>query len=338
MRPFIYSKAENAADAVKSIVDTTVGRATHATNYLAGGTTLLDLMKLDVMQPARLVDIRGVADANLKSIDVTKGGLRIGALVRMTDAAEHVSIMRDYPVLSQSLWLAASQQLRNMATIGGNLLQRTRCSYFRDVSFTACNKRIPGSGCAALEGVNRQHAVLGGSGQCIATYPGDFAQALIALDARVDVLGARGPRSLAFAALHVPPKDTPQIETTLEPGDLITAVTIPAGAWTRRSLYLKIRDRDSYQFALASAAVALSIDGGKVVEARIGLGGVATVPWRAREAELLLRGRTLDEGSARAAAELAFKDAIPRKLNAYKVALGKRTLERALLSASAMEI
>jgi xanthine dehydrogenase YagS FAD-binding subunit len=338
MRPFDYSKAATPAEAVRGVVEAGARSANYSTNYLAGGTTVLDLMKLDVMQPSKLVDIRGMAGAGLKSIDATPGGLRIGALVRMTDAAEHATVMRDYPVLSESLWLAASQQLRNMATIGGNVLQRTRCSYFRDVSVSACNKRTPGSGCAALEGVNRQHAVLGGSGQCIATYPGDFAQALIALDARVEVLGASGPRSLAFAALHVPPQDTPEIETTLEPGDLITAITISAGPWTRRSLYLKIRDRDSYQFALASAAIALWIADGKVAEARIGLGGVATVPWRARAAEQLLRGRTLNDATARAAAELAFKDAVPRKLNAYKVTLGKRTLERALLAAAAMEV
>jgi xanthine dehydrogenase YagS FAD-binding subunit len=241
-------------------------------------------------------------------------------------------------MIAQSLSLAASAQLRNMATLGGNVLQRTRCTYFRDTSWSRCNKREPGSGCAALEGVNRKHAVLGTSPNCIATYPGDFAQALIALDANVELAGPSGIRRLAFADLHVTPGDDPSVETVLRPGELITAFTIPALSFARRSLYLKIRDRQSYEFALASAAVALDLDGGAVREARIALGGVATKPWRAREGETALRGKPLDENSARAAAEAAFANAVTHGGNDYKPELGKRTLVRALMEAKALEV
>jgi xanthine dehydrogenase YagS FAD-binding subunit len=225
-----------------------------------------------------------------------------------------------------------------MATLGGNVLQRTRCTYFRDVSYANCNKRIPGSGCAALDGVNRTHAILGASKNCIATYAGDFAQALIALDTEVEVAGPNGMRKIPFANLHVPPADTPQIETTLKPGELIAAFNVPAGAWTKRSLYLKVRDRQSYEFALASAAIALDMDGDKINEARIALGGVATLPWRAREAETLLRGKSLDDETLTQAAEAAFQHASARRHNEYKIALGKRTMTRALRQAAAMEI
>ena len=224
-----------------------------------------------------------------------------------------------------------------MASLGGNILQRTRCNYFRDTAWAACNKRNPGSGCAALDGINRQHAVLGASANCIALYPGDFAQALIALDATLSVTGSSGTRSIPFATLHRQPGDTPHIETTLAPGDLITDITVPAGPWTRRSLYMKIRDRQSYEFALASAAVALHLDGGIVRQARIALGGVATVPWRAKEAEAALVGKAIDEQSATKAAAIAFAGAKPREHNAYKVALGKQTIVRALLQAATLE-
>jgi xanthine dehydrogenase YagS FAD-binding subunit len=256
----------------------------------------------------------------------------------MADAARHPDIVRDYPVIAQSLTLAASAQIRNMASLGGNVLQRTRCTYFRDTSWSRCNKREPGSGCAALEGVNRKHAVLGTSQGCIATYAGDFAQGLIALDASVETAGPMGARRIAFADLHVAPGDDPSIETTLRPGELITAFTIPAAPFARRSLYLKIRDRQSYEFALASAAVALDLEGDVVREARIALGGVATKPWRAHEAESVLRGKALDEGSARAAADAAFASAITHGQNDYKPELGKRTLVRALLDAKALEV
>jgi xanthine dehydrogenase YagS FAD-binding subunit len=326
MRPFAYARAKDAAEAVKA--DGT---------FLAGGTTLLDLMKLDVMRPMRVVDINDLSE-EFSAIEYGAQGLRLGALTHMAEAAQHPVIVQEFPVIAQSLSLAASAQLRNMATLGGNVLQRTRCTYFRDTSWSRCNKREPGSGCAALEGVNRKHAVLGTSPNCIATYPGDFAQALIALDAAVELAGPSGTRRLSFANLHVAPGDDPSIETVLRPGELITAFTVPALSFARRSLYLKIRDRQSYEFALASAAVALDLDGSTVREARIALGGVATKPWRAREAEAALRGRVLDENSARTAAEAAFAGAVTHGGNDYKPELGKRTLVRALLEARALEV
>jgi xanthine dehydrogenase YagS FAD-binding subunit len=256
----------------------------------------------------------------------------------MSEAADHPLIRREFPVIAQSLQLAASAQLRNMATLSGNVLQRTRCSYFRDVTWRSCNKRDPGSGCAAMDGVNRRHAVLGVSNHCIATYPGDFAQALIALDAEVEILGPSGGLTIPFAQLHREPGDTPHLETRLAPGALITAFLIRSGPWARRSLYLKIRDRESYDFALASAAVALDMHNGAVRQARIALGGVATVPWRSPEAESLLVGKLLDHNLAYEAGRAAFAAAVPRQGNRYKVELGKRALARALLSAAALEI
>jgi xanthine dehydrogenase YagS FAD-binding subunit len=325
MRTFSLSREDDPVQAIAA------GGA-----YLAGGTTLLDLMKLDVMQPERVVDINGLP--GLGGIEAGPQGLRLGALARMSVVARHPAILRDYPVISQSLLLAASPQIRNMATLGGNVLQRTRCSYFRDVGWHACNKRNPGSGCAALEGNNRKHAVLGTSPQCIATYAGDFAQALIALDATVETAGPQGARRIRFADLHVAPGNDPSVETTLRPDELITAFTVPALPFARRSLYLKIRDRQSYEFALASAAVALDLDGSKVRDVRIALGGVATRPWRALEAEAALRGEPLDEGAARKAAQAAFAQAIGHGENDFKPELGRRTLERALLEAKALEI
>jgi xanthine dehydrogenase YagS FAD-binding subunit len=326
MRPFVYDRSRDAAFAVQA------GAGGDATAFLAGGTTLLDLMKLDVMQPERVVDINPLQQ-QLGQIAVSERAVRLGGLVRMAQAADHPVIRRDFPVVAQSLELAASPQLRNMASLAGNVLQRTRCPYFRDVSYTNCNKRAPGSGCAALDGINRQHAVLGASDACIAAYPGDFAQALIALDATVEIMGPEGTHTIPFAALHRMPEGTPQVEAMLGPGELITAFEIPRAPWMRRSLYLKIRDRASYEFALASAAVALDLDGARVREARIALGGVATVPWRAREAEAAIRGKLLDEATAERAAELAFGGARTREHNAYKVELGRRTLVRALRQA-----
>jgi xanthine dehydrogenase YagS FAD-binding subunit len=223
-----------------------------------------------------------------------------------------------------------------MASLGGNVLQRTRCSYFRDVSYENCNKRNPGSGCAAIDGFNRSHAVLGASEQCIATYPGDFAQAMIALDATVEIIGASGRRAIPFAQLHKAPGETPQIETTLTAGELISGFSVP-GRWPR-SVYLKVRDRQSYEFALASAAIALDVQDGVVRDARVALGGVATTPWRAREAEALLKGERLDDDLAQRAAEAAFADAKGRKHNAFKIALGKRVVARALHQAATMEV
>ena len=332
MRPFAYINAGSSRDAIRA-----ASGGLPATQFLAGGTTLIDLMKLDVMQPARVVDINSLA-SEFSRIDSNAEGLRLGALARMGEAAEHPAILQEYPVIAQSLNLAASQQVRNMATLGGNVLQRTRCSYFRDTSYSACNKRNPGSGCAALGGITRKLAVLGVSEHCIAHYPGDFAQALVALGARVDIMGPDGSRRIPFEDLHRLPGQTPHIETSLNPGELITGFVVPAGPWTRRSLYLKIRDRESYEFALASSAVALDLTDGVVREARVALGGVATKPWRARAAEEALKGRALDETTAHAAAELAFVDAETRGDNLFKPELGRRTLVRALLQAKAMEI
>jgi xanthine dehydrogenase YagS FAD-binding subunit len=339
MRGFAYERAPSEVAAIQAAsrlagLPSVQGRA--PVEYLAGGTTLIDLMKLDVMRPAKVVDLGALAGAH-DAISVSSEGVRLGAMVRMATAADHPEIVKNYPVISQSLRLAASAQLRNMATLGGNVLQRTRCPYFRDISWTACNKRDPGSGCAAMDGVNRQHAILGGSSDCIATYAGDFAQSLIALDATVDVMGSSGARTIAFAALHRLPGATPNVETVLAPGELITSFNIPAGPWTRRSLYLKIRDRQSYEFALASAAVALDMEGSKVREARIALGGVATIPWRSQEAESALGGKTLTEETAQAAARAAFANARQRIHNGFKVALGQSTLVRALMQAAELE-
>ena len=339
MRPFMFERVDSPAAAVRA------GAATQAASvlqnpaqYLAGGTTLLDLMKLDVMRPQTVVDINAIETTALGKIEASRNGLRLGALVRMADAAEHPAILRDCPVIAQSLKLAASQQIRNMASLGGNVLQRTRCTYFRDTSYADCNKRNPGSGCAAMEGVNRIHAVLGVSEACIATYPGDFAQALIALDATVDIVGPGGNRTIPFASLHRPPGDSPDVETTLRPGEMIAGFDVPVAPWMRRSLYLKIRDRESYEFAVAAAAVALDVQDAMVVDSRIALGGVATVPWRAKAAEDVLRGQPVDDHIFDAAAEVAFSGARGRTHNSFKIALGKRTVARALRRAAAMDI
>jgi xanthine dehydrogenase YagS FAD-binding subunit len=331
MQPFMYERAITLEAATRAVS----GRAGDV-QFIAGGTTLVDLMRLDVMRPDRVIDINPLR-GGFNQIEVTAQGLRLGAMVRMAEAAQHPHIVADYPVIVEALNLAASQQIRNMASLGGNLLQRTRCDYFREASF-ACNKREPGSGCAALDGINRQHAVLGTSDHCIAAYPGDLAQALIALDAVIEVTGPEGRRMLPLADLHRLPGDTPHLETNLRPGEIITLITVPAAVWTRRSRYLKIRDRDSYAFALASAAVAIDLDGETVRQARIALGGVAAKPWRAREAEAALTGQTLDEASATKAAELAFVNARPREHNGFKVALGKATLVRALLETRDMKV
>ena len=330
MRPFQFTRVDDAKAAILA------HQADGA--YLAGGTTLLDLMKLDVMRPSRVVDINALHKASSGQIELGAKGLRLGAMVRMADAADHGDVQKQFPMIAQALQLAASAQIRNMASLAGNVLQRTRCSYFRDTSYANCNKRNPGSGCAAMEGINRMHAVLGTSEQCIATYPGDFAQALIALDAQVELSGPKGNREIAFASLHRPPGETPQVETTLAPGELITAFRMPATPFARRSLFLKIRDRESYEFALASAAVALDINDGTVRQARIALGGVATVPWRAREAEAALKGKAVDEQTATKAAEAAFAEAKPHQHNKFKIELGKRTLIRALHQTASLEI
>src|SRR5712672_2174267 len=337
MRSFTYRRATDPSFAVQAL-------AAAATNNplteaeaqpLAGGTTLIDLMKLDVMRPPTVVDINPLASA-WSAVSLDGGNLRLGAMARMSDVAANAEVQKNYPVVADALKLAASPQLRNMATLGGNVLQRTRCTYFRDISYDACNKRNPGSGCTAMEGFNRTHAVLGTSDQCIATYPGDFAQALIALDATLEITGATGTRSIPFAQLHKAPGKTPQIETTLSPGELISGFMIER-RWPR-SVYLKARDRQSYEFALASAAIAMDVQDGIVRDARIALGGVATVPWRAGEAEMLLKGQKLDDALVQSVADLAFASATPRRHNEFKIALGKRVVARALHQAATMEI
>ncbi|MGY8662737.1 xanthine dehydrogenase family protein subunit M [Bradyrhizobium sp. UFLA05-109] len=338
MRSFFYSKAGDAAAAVSLLASSASENnplPQASAQPFAGGTTLIDLMKLDVMRPATVVDINALA-RSWSAIDLGGDNLRLGALAKMSDVAANPGVQRNYPVIASSLKLAASPQLRNMATLGGNVMQRTRCSYFRDISYENCNKRNPGSGCAAMDGFNRMHAVLGTSDQCIATYPGDLAQALIALDATVEITGKSGTRSLPFAQLHKPPGNSPEIETRLQAGELISAFAVP-GRWPR-SVYLKARDRQSYEFALSSAAIALDVQDGVIRDARIALGGVATVPWRAREAEALMKGQRFDDGLAQRAAEAAFTDARGRRYNAFKIALGRRVMARALQQAVTMEI
>lgn len=337
MRPFAYDRADDLAHAARLGRGAGQGEVDAPVQYLAGGTTLIDLMKLDVLRPERVVDLAALHPGYDK-IEVTPTGLRLGAFASMADAARDPDVLSHYPAVAQSLQLAASAQLRNMATLGGNVLQRTRCTYFRDPSWPACNKRVPGSGCSALKGVNRNFAVLGVDDSCIAQSPGDFPVALAALQAEVELTGLEGARRIPFTELHRKAEGRPHIETTLRPGEIITGFLLPAGAWTRRSLYLKVRDRQSYEFALASAAVALDMDGDTVRAVRIGLGGMAYVPWRAQEAEAGLVGKTLTEANAEAAAHAAFAGAVTHGGNAFKPELGRRTLVRALLQAKAMEV
>ena len=312
--------------------------AVPSTRFVAGGTNLIDLMKLNVERPAHVVDINDLArrDASLAALaDLPGGGLRLGALAHMRDVAWDARVRDRYPVVSQSLLLAASGQLRNMATIGGNVLQRTRCPYFRDTAMP-CNKREPGSGCSALVGINRTEAVLGTSEHCIATYPGDLAVALIALGATVHVRGASGTdRTMPFATLHTLPGAHPERETVLKAGELITAIDLPPLAAARRSLYLKVRDRASFAFALASAAVAVELQGRIIKDARVGLGGVAAKPWRSSEAEHALIGKPATEQTFRSAADAALAGARPHRDNGFKVVLAKRTLVRALTEVTA---
>ena len=326
MRPFAYSKARGADSAV-------AGAQRERVRFIAGGTTLVDLMRLDVERPEALVDITGLALADIEQHD---GGLRIGALARNSDVAAHHLVRERYPALAEALLAGASPQLRNMATVGGNLLQRTRCPYFRDVTEPACNKREPGSGCAAQEGYNRSHAILGGSPRCIATNPSDMCVALVALDAVVHTLGARGPRAIPVGDFHLVPAERPEVETVLERGELITHVTLPASPFAARSTYLKVRDRASFDFALASAAVALEVEAGVVRDARVALGGVATKPWRSAAAEKALVGQAPSTERFRAAAAVAVRGAEPKAFNAFKVRLAERVVIRALERAGAL--
>ncbi len=326
MQPFAYTRAGTTAEAVRAIAAGGPG-----TRFLAGGTTLYDLMKLQVETPSGIVDITRLEE--LDYVDTSGPELVFGALARMSDVATHPDITVDYPVLSESLWRAASQQLRNMATLGGNLLQRTRCAYFRGGEPFACNKRKPGSGCAAREGIDRGHALLGGSEACIAVYPGDLAIALVGLDASIDVLGPNGERTIPVEELHRDPGATPHIETTLDSGELILRIRVPKTRMGRASTYHKIRDRESYAFALASAAVALHLDGETVRDARIALGGLATRPWRARAAERMLVGRALTARVARQAGDAALEGARPGYHNGFRIELGARTVADALMIA-----
>jgi xanthine dehydrogenase YagS FAD-binding subunit len=333
MRPFDYTAAASLDDAVRA-------GAQPDTRFIAGGTNLVDLMKLEVETPAHLVDLNPLGDRDpaLGTVEpMSGGGLRIGALARMSDVAWEPNVKERYPVLSQALLMAASGQLRNMASMAGNLLQRTRCPYFRDTA-TPCNKREPGSGCSAIQGYNRSHAILGTSEHCIATHPSDPAVALVALGATIRVRGpgaSAAERAIPLTEFHLLPGAHPERETVLRPGELITAIEIPALPFARRSLYLKVRDRASYAFALASAAVALDVAGGRIRDARVALGGIATRPWRSTAAEHALVGRPATASTFRAAANAALAGAVPHKDNAFKVELAKRTLVRALTEVSA---
>lgn len=320
MQAFQYKKVRDIEGALG------VPSTPHA-KFVAGGTTLIDLMKLNVERPTTLVDINSVALDKIEKIPA--GGLKIGAMVRNSDLAHDPNVQQQYAVLSQALLSGASPQLRNMATTGGNLLQRTRCYYFRDTAY-ACNKRNPGSGCAAIDGFNRIHAILGTSEHCIATHPSDMAVAMMALEATVHIRGMKGERAVPLTDFYLVPGTTPNRENVLQSGDLITHVTLPALASGTRSYYLKRRDRASYEFALAAAAVVAQMQGRKVQRIRIALGGVGTRPWRSKEAEQALEGREASESNFRTAAEAALQGAKPLHDNAFKVELAKRTLTRAL--------
>ena len=318
MKAFTYKLAGRTEEATSAGTESA---------FIAGGTNLVDLMKIDVMDPNELVDINQLP---MRGITLDDAGLRIGALERMAHVAERPEIVEHFPVISQALLKSASAQLRNMASIGGNLMQRTRCSYFRDLVMP-CNKRVPGSGCPAFAGENRMHAILGVGDGCCATHPSDLAVALVALDATIDLQGPNGTRSVKLDDFYLLPKDTPAHEHAIEPGELITAITVPHRTWYRRSAYLKIRDRESYEFALCSAAIALDLDGSTVRDARIAAGGVGTKPWRLPEVAEALIGKQVGRDTFERAAELSTGGARPLSQNAFKITLLKRTLVRALM-------
>ncbi len=331
MHTFEFIRPANQAEAIATSAQSKTAQQGADVRFLGGGTTLIDLMKLNVETPARLVDINRLP---LDKIEETRdGGLRIGATVRNSDLANHAQVQHDYSVLSQALLQGASAQIRNMATVGGNLLQRTRCVYFRDTAM-ACNKREPGSGCPAITGHNRTLAILGASEHCIATNPSDMCVALAALEATVHIQGSKGSRAVAFGDFHLLPGDTPHRETVLEPGDLITDVTLPPPIAGSKQVYLKLRDRASYEFALASAAVVVTMGSGKITRARIALGGVGTKPWRSSEAEAALTGKPANEGTFRQAAEAALRHAKPQSENKFKIELAKRCVMHSLRMAT----
>jgi len=322
---FQYARASDVADAVRMIADDPTAK------FIAGGTNLIDLMKEDVEHPTRLIDISRLP---LKTVEETAdGGLRIGALVPNSDLAYHPLVAQRYPLLASAILAGASQQLRNMASTGGNLLQRTRCYYFYDTA-TPCNKREPGSGCSARNGLNRMHAILGTSEDCIATHPSDMCVALAALDAKVHAAGPSGERAMAFADFHRLPGTTPQRDTNLRPGEIVTAVELPAQRFAANYSYLKIRDRLSYAFALVSVAAALELDGDTIKEARLALGGVAHKPWRDPTAEAALRGKTATPATFTNAADLVLRDAKGFAHNAFKIDLARRVVVRALTQAA----
>jgi xanthine dehydrogenase YagS FAD-binding subunit len=326
MRPFKYTRASNERAAVQAAA------ANQRAKFLAGGTNLLDLMKEDVERPNELVDLTRLKLSEIRA--GREGGVVIGALAKNSETANHPLIRRDYPLLTQAIVAGASGQLRNMATNGGNLMQRTRCQYFYDTAMP-CNKREPGTGCGALEGLNRIHAIFGWSDKCVATYPGDMANALYALEAVVRVRGANGKeRTIPVGEFHRLPGDTPHIDNNLAHGELITAIELPKSGFAKNSYYLKVRDRASYAFALVAVAAALELDGNNVRQARVVLGSVAHKPWRSPEAEEALAGRPATEESFRRAAEAALAGAKPLAHNAYKVELGKRAVVRALMRAA----
>lgn len=327
MRPFTYVRSTTVDEAIRAYAGAS-GGPEQEVRYVAGGTNLIDLMKMGSETPAHLVDVSRLP---LKTVEEHAGGLRIGAFMTNTDAANHHLIRTRYPVLSEAMLSGASQQLRNKATMGGNLLQRTRCYYFYDPAYPECNKRSPGSGCSAREGYNRIHAILGASEQCIATNPSDMNVALAALDAMVQVKGPQGERSIPIAEFHRLPGDRPQFDTTLKAGELITAIDLPPLSYGRRSVYIKVRDRNSYAFALVSVAAVLDLDdSGTVRHAHLALGGVAHKPWRATKAERVLTGKKPEEALVREAANTEMQDAKPYKDNAFKVELARRAIARAV--------
>jgi xanthine dehydrogenase YagS FAD-binding subunit len=325
MKPYHYEQARDIPGAVAALAEQPNAK------YLAGGTNLVDLMKLEIMTPDVLVDVRRLTSDRIEETE--DGGVRIGAAVTNSDLAADRTIRSRYPVLSQALLSGASGQLRNLATTGGNLLQRTRCVYFYDTT-TPCNKREPGSGCSAIEGHNKDHAILGASEHCVATYPSDMAVAMTALEAFVNVHGPDGERRIPIEDLHRLPGDEPERDTTLEHGELITAVDLPPLDFAYNSKYRKVRERASYAFALVSVAAALDVEDGVVRDVRLALGGVAHKPWRATKAEEALRGEPAGEENFRAAAEIELEDARPLRENAFKVPLARNVITRTLLELS----
>jgi xanthine dehydrogenase YagS FAD-binding subunit len=330
MHPFTLERPRDLATAMAFRAQ--AGRTDAPAEYIAGGTDMVQLLQEYVRRPERLVSLTGLLDSR---IEVGPQGLRLGAAATMADVAAHAAVMEQFPVISEALLESASPQVRNQATMGGNLLQRTRCPYFRDVAYAACNKRDPGSGCAAVGGENRWHAVLGTSDHCIAAHASDLAVALIALDAAIEVRAPAGQRTVPLMDFHRVPGDTPHIETGLEPGEVIAAITVPASPAARRSHYLKVRDRASFEFAIVSAAVALEMDGDRIRQARVALGGVGTKPWRVPRVEAALAGARLDPATLRVAAALAAEGARGYGHNDFKIELMQRAVVRAVETAGA---